>query len=94
VSGNLPAWPGASAVYSYLYAVLQKLGAEAASERPRKIRRNGLTCTVPEEMRMIASALDVGNEETLKSIQLRYKLTKVGSPALETIGNLCGGWNK
>ena len=41
---NLPSWPGASSVYSYLYKV------------------------------DIIKALDKGDEETLKAIQMAYKL--------------------
>lgn len=76
-AGNLPQWTGASAVYSYLYKVLEQLGAEewsrtraAAKKRGRKPHGIGPT----DEMKEIIEALNRGDEETLKAIQMKYKL--------------------
>lgn len=81
--GNLPGWSGASHVYSYLYGVLERLGAEnwrREVERARKQRRKpGEHFGRPqapaptEEMVTIIEALDRGDEEELKALQMQYK---------------------
>ena len=83
VGGNLPSWPGASSVYSYLYGVLARLGAEAWERERTACRKRGRKArglsSVPEEMQTIIAALRAGDEETLKAIQLPYKLGEVQS---------------
>jgi hypothetical protein len=77
MAGNLPSWPGASSVYSYLYKVLEELGAEWWSREVAAAKKKGRAprppFTVPEEMSDIIDALDEGDEETLKAIQMTYK---------------------
>lgn len=74
---SLPTWPGAQAVYRNLRAITEKLCAEAyASQKAahRKAGRKGLpkTFTPPVEAEDIISALNKGDEQTLKGIQMRY----------------------
>lgn len=79
-SGNLPDWRGASAVYSFLYGVLEKLGAELWANHVRELRKKGRRThnlkqgpTPTMEMQEIIAALSAGDEETLKAIALQYK---------------------
>lgn len=50
--GNLPQWPGASGVYSYLYRVAERMGREAyaahaARKRVRALGRVVRSCKAP-----------------------------------------------
>ena len=73
----LPSWPGAEHVYRTLNKVAEKLCADAYAKQlaaHRKRGRKGLpkTFTPPDEAEEIIRALNKGDEETLKGIQMRY----------------------
>lgn len=71
-----PRWPGADAVYSYLYRVLERMGKEnwqAEVARAKKKRSRPKPPRPTDDMEEIMKALDGGDEETLKGIQMRYK---------------------
>lgn len=74
---NLPDWPGADHVYSYLYKVLEQLGAEnwkAEVERAKKRRVKPKPPRPTSDMETIMDALGKGDEEQLKALQMKYKL--------------------
>lgn len=78
--GNLPPWPGASSVYSYLYRVLEKRSNEAYLQRKEAGWHRKKTKAdkardriVSDEFRDVISALNKGDEETLKAIQMHYR---------------------
>jgi len=77
---NLPKWKGADRVYSYLYRVLEKMGLEnwqaelaTSKKRRRKIKKSPAPT---EDMVMIIKALNKGDEESLKGIQMHYKTVR------------------
>ena len=78
MSGNLPQWPGAGAVYSYLYRALEKLGAAnwRTAQRRSKNRRTFRCPSPTEDMVDIIAALNSGDEERLKYYHLHYKVRK------------------
>jgi hypothetical protein len=70
-----PSWPGADKVYSKLYKVLEKMGADIwakavadAKKKRTKPKHPGPT----EDMAEIMVALGKGDEETLKALALKY----------------------
>ena len=78
--GNRPPWPGASSVYSYLYRVLEKRSNEAYLQRKEAGWHRKKTKAdkardriVSDEFRDVISALNKGDEETLKAIQMHYR---------------------
>ena len=78
MSSNLPTWPGASSVYSYLYKVLEQMGAYEWATFCEAAKKRG--CKTPfgkfvpsEEMSYIIKMLGKGDEVALKSIQLAHK---------------------
>ena len=74
---NLPDWPGADHVYSYLYKVLEQLGAEnwkAEVKRAKKRRVKPKPPRLTSDMETIMDALGKGDEEQLKALQMKYKL--------------------
>lgn len=64
----LPNWLGASHVYSECYKLLERMAQEGHVTRHR-IRRKWY-CIVSQTMRDIITALDKGDEETLKHVLL------------------------
>ena len=68
---STPAWPGAESVYRYLYRVLAKLG-QAEWQAHRRSRKRTRFCP-SADMRDLTRALDTGDENQLKGIQLNYK---------------------
>jgi ribosomal protein L16 Arg81 hydroxylase len=72
--GNLPAWPGASKAYSFLYAVLRDLGASAYAAQVTTARkhRRAVKFHPTDEMREIIEALNKGAEATIKGLKLHY----------------------
>jgi len=76
VLADLPIWQHSDKVYSYLYSVLEKLGQDAWKQevaRAKKTRRKVKGITPTDEMDDIIKALDKGDEEELKGLQLKYK---------------------
>ena len=76
----LPTWPGADQVYSRLYRLLEKMGADnwkAEVARAKKARRKpkpGAMST--PEMDEIIEALNKGDEEKLKGLMHKYSAYK------------------
>jgi hypothetical protein len=76
---SIPEWPGASAVYSTLYKVLDNMGAEnwkAEVARAKKKRVKPRPPHPTDDMEAIMRALDAGDEESLKALQLKYKVSR------------------
>ena len=63
-TGNLPAWPSASAVYSKAYRVLERM-----AERGH-VRKSWRQCFVSDDMTRLIDALHAGDEETIKGLLL------------------------
>lgn len=79
VIAETPEWPGADAVYSYLYKVLEKMGSDnwAAEVAQAKKRRTKPASPHPtDDMKNIMDALDAGDEERLKDLHMKYKTSR------------------
>jgi hypothetical protein len=74
---SLPKWPGADSVYSKLYKVLERMGAENWKRAVAQAKKRGVKVKPPaptEEQDFIIRALAKG-EETLKALALlRYRV--------------------
>lgn len=74
---SLPKWPGADSVYSKLYKVLERMGAENWKRAVAQAKKRGVKVKPPaptEEQDFIIRALAKGDEETLKALALRYRV--------------------
>jgi hypothetical protein len=74
-----PDWPGADAVYGYLYKVLEKMGtvnwkAEVARAKKRRVKVKPPRPS--DDMETIQKALGSGDEETLKALHSKYKISR------------------
>lgn len=75
MSGNLPAWSGASDVYSRAYRALELMGAaewRAEINRCRKTGRKPRGIVPSEDMTDLIDALSKGEEERIKGLMLRF----------------------
>jgi len=69
---NLPSWPGAAAVYSKAYRVLENMARRGHATPP--VKRRGKIVkpgTVSDEMEALIDALNRGDEETIKGLLLQ-----------------------
>jgi hypothetical protein len=67
----LPTWNGAAAVYAKAYRRLEHLAA-AGHVQPIKRGVRTVGCAPSEEMRELVDAMNQGDEEQLKFLQLTY----------------------
>jgi len=65
---NLPDWPGAAVAYSRAYKWMQVEAARAW----RKTRRDKGGWRIPDDVETCIRALDTGDEETIKALNLKY----------------------
>ena len=81
----LPKWKGADQVYSRLYALLDKMGADAWKAevaRAKKARRKpNPNSVVSDDMKATTDALNKGDEEQLKGLVHKYQAYKGRSGA-------------
>jgi DNA-binding GntR family transcriptional regulator len=77
----LPKWPGADQVYSRLYRLLEKMGADAWKAevaRAKKARRKPNPNNVKtDDMADIIDALNKGDEERCKGLMHKFNAYKV-----------------
>lgn len=76
VRGETPDWPGSDVVYSRLYRLLEKMGADnwkSAVEQAKKRRRKVKPPAPTEDMKTIIKALDKGDEEELKGLMHQFR---------------------
>ena len=70
-ASNLPEWGGASAVYSRCYKFLELMAQHG--HVTQSYRRGQATCATSEEMDLLVSALNEGDEERLKGLVMLYR---------------------
>ena len=70
-TSNLPNWDGASAVYSRCYRFLELMAQNGHVSQ--SYWRGKPTCTTSEEMDLLVSALNEGDEERLKGLVMLYR---------------------
>ena len=78
---ELPTWTGSSAAYSKAYRILEKMGrnGHVTPYTYRPVGRDlkgrvimGMQMHVSQEMRDFIDALNKGDEETIKGLNLKY----------------------
>ena len=63
-----PEWPGAAAVYSRAYRVLERMAPSHVTRV--RVGRGRFVCSPSEDMRRLIDALNSGGEETIKGLLL------------------------